>query len=272
MTRKSWLACLAALGVALAVPAAASASTQRTPKRGETKVTSRTWAGYVALADKGTKFRYAAADFTIEWPICPGFGPGDSASFYQWAGLGGYNHGAAQQIGVREICAPAIGYGGYTEFDALYRDASGQVHVFLSCLPALNICPRGPNPGDEVKVSVYDNGKSYRLLYDDVTGRVQRKFYVRCSACRSNSAEVIDQGDYQAVGSPVHTMTVEFFGVRVTSASGKHGTVAAQPRYWTSTEIIMADSGGHDLAVPAALLRQGRAFHVDVSTPSGCGC
>ena len=173
---------------------------------------------------------------------------------------------------MKEICAPALGYGGYTEFDAWYRDASGRVHGFLSCLPALNTCPSGPNPGDKVQLSVYYNGRSYRLIYDDVTARVHRKFYVRCSTCRNNSAEVINQGDYQAPGGPVHAMTVDFFGVRVTSAGGKHGTVAAQPRYWTSTEITMVDSAGSDLAVPSALLRHGRAFHVDVSAPSGCGC
>ncbi|HEY2641067.1 MAG TPA: hypothetical protein VGI66_14435 [Streptosporangiaceae bacterium] len=271
MTMKSWLAGLAAVGVALAVPAAASASAQLTHQGGGKKVTSRTWAGYVALADKGTKFRYVAAQMTIAWPTCPGFGPGDSALFYQSAGLGGYNGGTAMQIGLREICAPALGYGGYTEFDAFYRDASGQ-HDFLSCLPALNPCPRGPNPGDKVQLSVYYNGTSYRLLYVDVTARVHRKFYVRCSTCRNNSAEVINQGDYQAPGPPVHAMTVDFFGIRVTSADGTHGTIAAQPRHWTSTKIIMVDSASRDLAVPSALLRQGRAFHLDVSAPKGCGC
>ncbi len=273
MTVRSWLAGLAAVGVALAVPAAASASSAHiTHQGGGKKVTSRTWAGYVALADKGTKFRYVAADFTIESPSCPGFGPGDSALFYQSAGLGGYNHGTAEQVGVREICAPAVGYGGYTEFDAWYRNASGQVSVFLSCLPALNPCPTGPKPGDKVQLSVYYNGKSYRLIYHDVTTRLQRKFYVRCSTCRNNSAEVINQGDYQAPGPPVPAMTVDFFGVRVTSAAGRHGTIAAQPRYWTSTEIVMVDSAGRDLAVPSALLRQGRAFHLAVSAPAGCGC
>jgi hypothetical protein len=272
MTKKSWLAGLAALGIALAVPAAASASAQVTHQGSGKQVTSPAWAGYVALASKGTKFRYVAADLTIAWPTCPGFGPGDSASFLQSAGLDGYSHGTAEQVGVREICAPALGTGGYTEFDAWYRNASGHIAVFLSCLPALNTCRRGPNPGDKVQLSVYYNGKSYRLIYDDVTAHVHRTFYVRCPACRNNSAEVINQGDYQAPGSPVHAMTVDFSGVQLTSAAGKRGTLAARPRYWTSTEIIMVDSAGRDLVVPSALLRHGRAFHLDVSAPAGCRC
>src|SRR5260370_14615816 len=188
MTMKSWLGGLAAVGVALAVPTAASASAQRTHQGGGKKVTSRTWAGYAALADKGTKFRYVAAQMTIAWPTCPGFGPGDSALFYQSARLGGYKGGTAMQIGLREICAPALGYGGYTEFDAFYRDAAGQ-HVVLSCLPALNTCPSGPNPGDKVQLSVYYNGSSYRLLYVEVTARVHRRLYVRSSPFRHNPAQ-----------------------------------------------------------------------------------
>jgi hypothetical protein len=269
MTMKSWLAGMAAAGVALAVPAAASASAQLTHQGGEKKVTSPTWAGYAAVADKGTKFRYVAAEFTILWPSCPGFQGGESALFSQWAGLGGYNHGTAEQIGVSETCVDFTS-GDHTWFDAWYRDASGDVHAFFSCAPSLETCPKGLNPGDTIQLSVYYNGKSYRLLYDDVTTRVHRKFYVRCPSCRSNSAEVIEQGDINAVGAPVHLMTVDFFGVRVTSADGTHGTVAAQPRHWTSTQITMVDSAGHNLAVPSALLRHGRAFHVDVSVPAGC--
>ena len=93
--------------------------------------------------------------------------------------------------------------------------------------------------------------------------KVVKKFYLGCAKCRNAnaSAEVINQinsgGGYNVGG-----YTVDFFGVRVTSARGLHGTVAPQPRHWTTAEISMVDPNSTNTATPSALLRHGRAFHV----------
>ncbi len=270
MRMKSWLATVVAAGLALAVPAAAFASAQLPHRGAEKIITSRTRAGYVALADKGTTFRFVAADLTLRSPDCHGLNGSEEEVFSQWVGLGGYNHSPVRQIGVSETCFGAT----QISFLAWYLDQNGQQSFFLSCSVPPGVCPRTFHPGDRIKLSVYYDGKSYRLRYVDVTKRASQNFDITCTACRSNSAEVITQGDYQAGGSrtPVHRLRVGFFRIQVTSAGGKHGTVAAQPGYWTSARIIMVGPGGHHLAVPSALLRLGHAFHVNVSGPVGCGC
>ena len=261
MTMKSWLAAVALVGVvagaASTVSPSASASVQLPQRSDVTKATSADWAGYAALADKGKRFRYVAADFII-----PGLGcnttdtPGAWVTASQWIGLDGYNHGTAEQIGVSETCEQDVPY---ISYGAWYRGASGSGH-FLGCFDAGGGCPMGPNPGDRVQLSVYFNGKTYRLIYHDVTAKVYRKFHVRCAKCRNKSAEVINQVNSVSDGAGVYA--VNFFGVRVTSATGRRGTVAPQPRNWATAQIFMVGPARTNVAYPSALLRQGRAFHV----------
>jgi hypothetical protein len=47
----------------------------------------------------------------------------------------------------------------------------------------------------------------------------------------------------------------------VTSRDGLHGTLAAG-RLWTSTEIIMQDPSGEDMATPSALSDGGADFSI----------
>jgi len=263
MSARSWLAAVAAAAVAAVCAAAmvspaASASAQLPHQAGVRKVTSPDWAGYAALADKGTRFRYIAADFDFAGPGCPlPDSPDQGGGASEWIGLDGYghNHGPAEQIGLWVDCGPDhISYG------AFYHGASGG-RTFLSC--TIGGCANTPNFGDRINLSIYFNGKSYRFTYDDVTMKVVRKFYLSCRKCRNlnGSAEVITQvggsGGYSPGG-----YTVNFFGIRVTSAAGLHGTVAPQPRRWTTNEISLVDPAGINGATPSALLRRGRAFHV----------
>lgn len=266
MLARSWLGAVAAVAMAAVCAAgsgspAASASVQVQHRSKVTKVTSPDWAGYAALAGKGRHFRYVAADFTIPNTECNTTdAPGAFAVAAQWIGLDGYgrNHGLAEQIGVSESCGSAAVP--HFQIWAWYRGASGS-GSFLLC--TAGGCAGSPNPGDKVALSVYFTGKTYRLIYHDVSAKVLRKFYLRCAKCRNTnaSAEVINQVNSadDSVG-----YTVSFFGVRVTSTTGRHGTVAPQPRYWRTDQIFMADPAGTYTAVPSALLRQGRAFHVNV--------
>jgi len=51
------------------------------------------------------------------------------------------------------------------------------------------------------------------------------------------------------------------YNVLASAANANYGTLAAQPNNWTSTEIVMQDTGGTMMAVPSAL-EGGQAFNV----------
>jgi hypothetical protein len=274
MTIRSWLAGVAAVGVVAAGAAmtapAATASGQLPHPAAVNKVTSQKWAGYAALADRRKDVRYVAADFIVESPRpchTQDNQPGD-VSTTQWIGLGGYSRGITEQIGVVETCS--FMDDDEFEFWASYSGKSGS-GVFFGCEEVHgDTCPRGVEGGDRVELSVYYNGKSYRLILRDVTKKISRTVYERCSKCTSKSAEVISLAASTATNPPLTGLSnVSFFGVRVTSADGKHGTMAPQPRYWTTAEITRLDSAGDTLGKPYPLLRHGRGFSVFANAFTG---
>ena len=55
--------------------------------------------------------------------------------------------------------------------------------------------------------------------------------------------------------------TVNFTDSHVTSRSGLHGALSAGS-LWTSTEIIMQDPSGDDMATPSALTDSGADFSI----------
>jgi hypothetical protein len=268
MTIRSWLVGAATVGVvaagaAMAAAPAASANGQLPHPAAVKKVTSQKWAGYAALADRRKDFRYVAADFIVRSPsVChtqdnqPG-----RVTTTQWIGLGGYSRGITEQIGVVEACA----FMDDDEFEFwAFRSGKSGSGVFFGCEEVHgDTCPGGIDGGDRVELSVYYNGRSYRLILRDVTKKISRTVYERCSKCSSKSAEVISLAASTATNPPLTGLSnVSFFGVRVTSADGKHGTMAPQPRYWTTAEITRLDSAGDTLGKPYPLLRHGRAFNV----------
>ena len=267
MTIRSWLvgavtAGVVAAGAAMGAAPAASASGQLPHPAAVKKVTSQKWAGYAALADKRKYFRYVAADFIVPSPpdVCNRDDQPGGVTITQWIGLGGYNHGITEKIGVTESCD----FMDFEELDfgAFYSGTSGS-GGFFGCVVHGNNCPGGVEGGDRVELSVYYNGKSYRLILRDVTKKISRTVYERCSKCTSKSAEVISLAASTATNPPLALLSnVSFFGLRVTSTDGKHGTMAPQPRYWTTAEITRLDSAGDTLGKPYPLRRHGRAFNV----------
>ena len=268
MTIRPWLACVAAVGVvaagaAMAAAPAALASGQSPHAAAVKKVTSQKWAGYAALADSRKDFRHVAADFIVRSPSACHTQDNQSGSVTttQWIGLGGYSRGITEQIGVVETCA--FMDDDEFEFWASYSGKSGS-GVFFGCEEVHgDTCPHGIDGGDRVELSVYYNGKSYRLILRDVTKKISRTIYERCTKCTSKSAEVISLAASTATNPPLTGLSdVSFFGVRATSADGKHGTMAPQLRYWTTAEITRLDSAGDTVGKPYPLLRHGRAFSV----------
>lgn len=274
MTIRSWLAGVAAAGVvaagaAMAAAPAASASGQLPHPAVVKKVTSQKWAGYAALADRRKDFRYVAADFIVpSQNVCRGQDQPGGVTTTQWIGLGGYNRGITEQIGVFEHCDFMDDV--ELEFGAFYSGKSGS-GTFFGCLEAHgSTCPGGVEAGDQVELSVYYNGKSYRLILRDVTKKISRTVYLRCRKCSSKSAEVISVAASTATNPPLTLLSfVNFFGVRVTSADGKRGTMAPQPRYWTTAAITRLDPAGDTVGKPYPLRRQGRAFSVSAYAFTG---
>ena len=266
MTIRSWLAGVAAVGVvaagaSMAAAPAASASGQLPHPAAVKKVTSQKWAGYAALAERRKDFRYVAADFIVPSSnVCQGQEQPGGVTTSQWIGLRGYNGGITEQIGVSEGCDFMVE--DELDFWAFYSGTSGS-GAFLGCVVHGNTCPGGVEGGDRVELSVYYNGKSYRLILRDVTKKISRTVYEHCSKCTSKSAEAISLAASTATNPPLALLSnVSFFGLRVTSADGKHGTMAPQARYWTTAEITRLDPAGDIVGKPYPLRRHGRAFSV----------
>jgi hypothetical protein len=254
-----------AAGAAVAAAPAASASGQLLHPAVVKKVTSDKWAGYAALANRRKQLRYVAADFGVGAPG-PCSDDGLSTVATLWVALGGYSRGVPEQIGVGESCDNSEERSFWAFFSGKSR--SGQ---FFDCLEVHgDTCPDGIDGGDQVQLSVYYNGRSYRLILRDVTKGISRRVYERCWRCRTTSAEVLSTATSTGTSPPLAVVSIaSFYGVRVTSADGKHGTMAPQPRYWGTAEILQLDSAGDTVGQPGPLLRHGRGFSVSSSALIG---
>jgi Peptidase A4 family len=217
-------------------------------------VASSNWSGYAAAADSGVRIRFVSVNFTIPSLNCANSPLGSSGSAYaaHWAGLDGFNDATAEQTGVDAFC-----------------DSSGTpaYYAWYEMYPLAPVAFTGVNPGDAIHVSVYFDGSAYNLVLTDLTTGGFINTTQPCpsgSTCRNKSAEVIteDPGGAVAGGFDLADFGMaNYTGARVTSLTGTHGTLAAQPNNWTSTEIVMQDTGGTMMAVPSAL-EGGQAFNV----------
>jgi Peptidase A4 family len=282
MTLKYWLGGAAVAAATLTAAPAAVASTQAVSQAGpgptvqvrgmraavgarlpsthlphlapQLSVASSNWSGYAAAANSGVRIRFVSANFTIPSLNCANSPLGSSGSAYaaHWAGLDGFNDATAEQTGVDAFC-----------------DSSGTpaYYAWYEMYPLAPVAFTGVNPGDAIHVSVYFDGSAYNLVLTDLTTGGFINTTQPCpsgSTCRNKSAEVIteDPGGAVAGGFDLADFGMaNYTGARVTSLTGTHGTLAAQPGNWTSTEVVMQDTGGTMMAVPSAL-EGGQAFNV----------
>ena len=282
MTLKYWLGGAAVAAATLAAAPAAVASTQAVSHAGpgptvqvhgmraavgarlpgthlphlapQMSVASSNWSGYAVAANSGVRIRFVSANFTIPSLNCANSPLGSSGSAYaaHWTGLDGFNDATAEQTGVDAFC-----------------DSSGTpaYYAWYEMYPLAPVAFTGVNPGDAIHVSVYFDGSAYNLVLTDLTTGGFINTTQPCpsgSTCRNKSAEVIteDPGGAVAGGFDLADFGMaNYTGARVTSLTGTHGTLAAQPNNWTSTEIVMQDTSGTMMAVPSAL-EGGQAFNV----------
>jgi hypothetical protein len=275
-------AALAASALTLALAPAASASTQaagpkpvtrlhgfhlavgaRLPRtvlphlpRNATDV-SQNWAGYAAVGKANVALRYVTTTFTVPSVNCAKVAVGSAGQTYaaEWVGLDGFNDSTVEQTGVDSFCNSTSG------------PATSQ--AWYEMYPLDPVVFTGVRAGDVIWVSVYFNGSTneYQLFLDDKTTGSTMQTDQPCpsgSTCDRTSAEVISEDPGGAVAGGINLAdfgTVAYSAAGVTSRNGTRGTLAAA-KLWTSTEIIMQDPSGNDMATPSALTGAGADFSI----------
>jgi hypothetical protein len=218
---------------------------------------SQNWSGYAAVGKPNVALRYVTSTFTVPRINCASVPIGSGGQTYaaEWVGLDGFNDSTVEQTGVDTFCDSASG------------PATSQ--AWYEMYPLDPVVFTGVSAGDTIWVSVYFNSTTseYQLFLDDKTTGSTMETDQPCpsgSSCDRTSAEVIseDPGDSVAGGINLADFgTVNYSVSDVTSRNGTHGTLAAG-RLWTSTEIIMQDPSGNDMATPSALTDGGADFSI----------
>jgi hypothetical protein len=275
-------AAVAASALVLALAPAASASTQSAGPRPVTRlhgfhlavgarlprtvlphlprnatVVSQNWSGYAAVAKANVALRYVTSTFTVPSINCAKVAIGSAGQTYaaEWVGLDGFNDTTVEQTGVDSYCDSASG------------PATNQ--AWYEMYPLDPVVFTGVSAGDVIWVSVYYNSSTdeYQLFLDDETTGSTMETDQPCpsgSTCDRTSAEVISEDPGGSVAGGINLAdfgTVSYTESHVTSRDGLHGTLAAG-RLWTSTEIIMQDPSGEDMATPSALSDGGADFSI----------
>lgn len=256
---RGYLAALIATPVIAAgwfAPAAHATATAAAASPGST-VTSVSQSGYAVVAAPGTRLRYIAARVGVpDWDCLAA--PESGGEVAQSVGLGGYpastRGNALVQAAVEFNCSP-----------------NGDPTPTISGWYQLGGTPRKSfglrvRSADVVQLSVYYTGRNFRLILDDVTRHRSATRYARCpknwSCPRSSAEAVIAVPDLASYYLLYPCTTYIFTHVHVTSGRGKHGTVAAQPGYWSSTKIELMDAYGRIGVIPGALSRTRHQFDV----------
>jgi len=218
---------------------------------------SNNWSGYAAVGKANVALRYITSTFTVPSINCAKVPIGSAGQNYaaEWVGLDGFNDATVEQTGVDTFCDSATG------------PATSQ--AWYEMYPLDPVVFTGVSAGDTIWVSVYFNSTTneYQLVLDDETTGSTMQTDQPCpsgSACDRTSAEVIteDPGDSVAGGINLADFGTENYTLsHVTSRNGTHGTLAAG-RLWTSTEIVMQDPSGNDMATPSALTDSGSDFSI----------
>jgi Peptidase A4 family len=220
-------------------------------------VDSQNWSGYAAVAKKNVALRFVQSTFTVPTVRCSAVPIGSGGQTYaaEWVGLDGFNSQTVEQTGVDSFCNSATGA------------ATNQ--AWYEMFPLDPVVFSGVSPGDTIFVAVfYDSSTSqYQLTMEDKTTGATMQTSQPCpsgSTCDRNSAEVIEEDPGGSVAGGINLAdfgTVNFTASKVTSRNGTRGTLSAA-KLWTSTEIIMQDPSGNDMATPSALTDSGADFTV----------
>jgi hypothetical protein len=220
-------------------------------------VDSQNWSGYAAVAKKNVALRYAQTTFTVPSINCSAVQIGSGGQTYaaEWVGLDGFNSSTVEQTGVDSFCTSTSG------------TATNQ--AWYEMFPLDPVVFSGVNPGDTIFVAVYYNKSTNQFqlnLRDETTGS-NMETSQPCptgSSCDRNSAEVIEEDPGGSVAGGINLAdfgTASFTVSHVTARDGLRGTLSPSS-LWTSTDIIMQDPSGEDMATPSPLTDSGANFSV----------
>jgi hypothetical protein len=220
-------------------------------------VDSQNWSGYAAVAKSNVALRFVESTFTVPSVNCSKVQIGSGGQNYaaEWVGLDGFNSTTVEQTGVDSICDSSSGA------------ATNQ--AWYEMYPLDPVVFSGVSAGDTIFVAVwYDSSTNqYQLTMEDKTTGSTMQSSQPCpsgSACDRNSAEVIEEDPGGSVAGGINLADfgkVNFTSTLVTSRDGLRGTLSPS-KLWTSTEIIMQDPSGDDMATPSALTDSGADFSV----------
>jgi hypothetical protein len=222
-----------------------------------TTVDSQNWSGYAAVAKKNVALRYVTSTFTVPRISCSTVAIGSAGQTYaaEWVGLDGFNSTTVEQTGVDSFC------------DSVSGAATNQ--AWYEMYPLDPVVFSGVSAGDTISVAVYYDSSTaqYQLTLTDETTGSTMETNQPCpsgSACDRNSAEVIEEDPGGSVAGGINLADfgkVSFSTSHVTARDGLRGTLSAS-KLWTSTEIIMQDPSGDDMATPSALTDSGANFSI----------
>ncbi len=265
------VACIPALGLALALGPAAGASTaSASPSAGAvaaartaiehlkigehgadqqvsahaarvkalTQVQSSNWSGF---ADTGKAFSTVTGKWTEPSASCTS--TTSLAAF--WVGIDGYSSDSVEQDGTLIECYEGTAY--YYTWWEMYP--SNDIQVVGETL----------EPGDSISASVVRSGTSYTLEVTDSTHPANSFSTTATCSCANTSAEWIAEAPSGTSGvyplSHFSKFTLSGATVKTTSKSGVISS-------FTDDEITMVDGSGNVEAQPGSLSSNGKWFNV----------
>jgi hypothetical protein len=262
------VACIPALGLALAVGPAAGASASPSASalaaartaiehlkigehgvdqrvsghvgkiKGLTKVESSNWSGY---ADTGSGFTHVSGNWTEPKATC---GSALSLAAF-WVGIDGFSSSTVEQDGTLIECDGGTAF--YFTWWEMYP--TNDIQVVGETLAA----------GDKISASVVRSGDSYTLKLTDSTHPANSFSTTQSCSCDNSSAEWIAEAPSSSSGvEPLaHFSTFDFWDA-VVKTSSKSGVISS----FTDDEITMVDSSGNVESQPGALNTAGKEFSV----------
>lgn len=254
---------VAAAALALAVPAAASASGTITAPQ-----VSSNWAGYAAVAPAGStaEFRDVTGTWVVPKVTCT-LGRADAVAF--WVGLGGFSEGAqtVQQLGTESECSG--------------RSRTPTYSVWWEIVPAASVPVRMKLlPGDTVTAAVLVDGQKVTMSLKNVTRKTRfSKTIVVSHALDVTSAEWIAEAPAQCeTNGRCRVVNLSKFGTvtftKATAIGNDHAGGITDPA-WEVTPLQLVTGGAVDRffdsadvlgpgvgAAPAEPSADGRSFSI----------
>jgi hypothetical protein len=271
---RALMACVPALGLALAFGPAAGASTSSATPSAQAAATARSALQHLRIGQHGTDHQMLSPEGSVSkiqaltqvqsgnWSGYADTGSGYStvtgkwteptatcssttslAAF--WVGIDGFNSSSVEQDGTLIECSGGTAF--YYTWWEMYP--SNAIQVVGSTL----------RPGDSITASVVRSGSSYTLKVTDSTHTADSFSTTHSCSCSNSSAEWIAEAPSGSSGvEPLSHFSTWSLSSATVATTSKSGVISS----FTDDEITLVDSSGNVEAQPSALNSSGNAFSV----------